>query len=165
MGLAALAAFALAQHCAVPGFTDVRVAGANLYVGGNQDAAQLKKLHGFGVRFVIDLRPEKDGEAKDAARAKLKYRKLPVHGADDLTLANAQALDAAILEAKGAPVLVHCTSGNRAAALLALRDALVLRQPKDQSLSFMKRSGLTTLADAVAAKIPEEDPSARARPR
>ncbi len=153
---------ALAQddgpHCAVPGLKDVLVAGAGLYVGGEQDAAQLKTLHEkFAVKHVVDLRPaDTQGAAPEAKLAKAAgqtYVRIAVKGAEDLTLENAKKLDAALAATKGEAVLVHCTTGNRAAALLALRDALVRKVPADEALSFMRRSGLTKLETAVTAQL------------
>lgn len=148
------AAFADASHCAVPGMKDVLVAGAGLYVGGEQDAEQLVKLKKtFNVKHVVDLRPVGGDEAKFAKKAGQKYTRIPVDGAGDLTLENAKKLDAVMKAAKDEPVLVHCTTGNRAAALLALRDGLVLSKSKEDSLAFMKRSGLTKLETSVSEKL------------
>lgn len=156
--LSASVSWADAAHCAVPGMKDVLVAGAGLYVGGEQDAEQLAKLKKtFNVKHVIDLRPaDVSGavpEAKLAKKAGQKYVRIAVSGADDLTLENAKKLDAAMKAAKGEPVLVHCTSGNRAAALLALRDGLVLGQSNETALAFMKRSGLTKLESTVVERL------------
>ena len=158
-----------AGHCAVPGLNDVRVAGAGLYVGGEQDAAQLRKLkESLGVALVVDLRPEDAAgavpEAKLAAAAGLRYQRIAIRGGDDLTLANAKRLDEALRGAKGAPVLVHCTSGNRAAALLALRDALVLGQPPEVALAFIGRSGLNKLEPVVRQRLAEAEPAKALHP-
>lgn len=158
-----------AGHCEVPGFQGVRVVGPGLYVGGEQDAAQLSKLKDLGVVLVVDLREAKEpgarAEAAKAARAKLHYRRLEVAGAAGLTLENARALDALIREAKGAPVLVHCRSGERSAALLALRDGLVLGKSKDESVSFMQRAGLRKFEAQVSALLtPPEDAGSPAEP-
>ena len=145
------------SHCAVPGFRGVLVAGAGLYVGAEQDQEQLHKLRTLGVKLVIDLRPDEGDagmpEARLAASAGLDYRRVVVRGAEDLTSERARALEAAIKTAKGEPVLVHCSTGNRAAALLALRDALVRGQSREASLSFMRRSGLIKLESAVSAEL------------
>ncbi|HKY91340.1 MAG TPA: hypothetical protein VJM11_09885, partial [Nevskiaceae bacterium] len=44
------------KACLVPGYQELYVAGAGLYVGGEQDAAQLEKMKSLGVKHVIDLR-------------------------------------------------------------------------------------------------------------
>jgi protein tyrosine phosphatase (PTP) superfamily phosphohydrolase (DUF442 family) len=88
-----------------------------------------------------------------AQKAGLGYRRLAVRGKEDLTLEKSKALDEVLREAKGEPVLVHCTTGNRAAALLALRDALVLGKTREASLSFMRRSGLVKLEPTVSAVL------------
>ncbi|MBX7099315.1 MAG: tyrosine-protein phosphatase [Myxococcaceae bacterium] len=173
LALACVAAVAVAQpeggHCEVPGFKGVRAVGPGLYVGGEQDAAQLAHLKELGVVLVVDLREAKEpgarAEAAQAAKAKLQYRRLEVAGASGLTEKNARALDALIREAKGAPVLVHCKSGERSAALLALRDGLVLGRSKGESLSFMRRAELLKFEAQVSALLePAPDAGAASEP-
>lgn len=145
-------------HCLVPGYSSIYVAGPALYVGGEQDAEQLERLRGLGVKHIVDLRPAdsaatgEPGEAALATELGLGYRNIGVTGAKDLTRENASALHDALVAANGEPVLVHCASGNRAAALLALRDAWFAGKTTEQSLSFSRRSGLTALeADVLKA--------------
>src|SRR5690606_15098849 len=86
------------------------------------------KLSAFareGVRTVINLRAPDEAvdydEAAEAERLGLRYVALPVRGADDLDRERVREfgreLDAA--RARG-PVLIHCASGNRVGAMVAL---------------------------------------------
>ena len=71
-------------------------------------------------------------------------------GAGDLTPANV-ALLAAALEGHGEQhrALLHCASGNRAGALLALEQAQQDGLPAAQALALGKAAGLTHLEPAV----------------
>ncbi|MGV6493517.1 beta-lactamase hydrolase domain-containing protein [Stenotrophomonas rhizophila] len=126
-----------------------------LYSAGQPSAAQLHQAADAGVRTVIDLRqPEEDrgfDETAAAERLGLRYVRIPVAGAAGLTEANARALHAALENSQG-PVLVHCASGNRAGALLALLQA---RQGAslDQALEFGRKAGMTSLEAPTRARI------------
>ncbi|MGB5352250.1 MAG: sulfur transferase domain-containing protein, partial [Woeseia sp.] len=91
---------------------------------GQPDAAALKAIAAAGYAGVVDLRsvdePRGFDEAATAASLGLHYRSLPVAGPDGVTFENAAKLDALLAEYDG-PVLLHCSSGNRVGALLALR--------------------------------------------
>jgi protein tyrosine phosphatase (PTP) superfamily phosphohydrolase (DUF442 family) len=140
--------------CAVPGYGALYVAGPGLFVGGMQSADELRKLKELGVTRIIDLRAEDDAGAEQSLLASLNvdYTRLPVAGADGLTLENARRLDALLAREAGA-TLVHCATGNRAAALLSLRAAWLRGEAPDQALSFMRRSGLNGLEPAVLARL------------
>lgn len=94
-----------------------------LYAGGQPDAAQLRELAGQGVTTVIDLRGAGEARGYDEVAAVrdlgLHYVALPIEGEAAINAANARALQHA-LEASDGPVLLHCASGNRVGALLAL---------------------------------------------
>jgi uncharacterized protein (TIGR01244 family) len=149
--------------CAVPGYNSIYVAGAGLYIGGEQDAAQLGKLKGLGVRHVIDLRAsDAEGallpEAQTAKALGFSYQRIAVRNAEDLTRDKAKLLDEALAAAKGEPVLIHCSTGNRAAALLALRDVWMQNKAPEQALGFSERSGLSKLAPEVRRRLGGVEP-------
>lgn len=120
--------------------------GQRLLTGGQPDAEAWSKLAADGVTTVINLRPaaelgERD-EAAEVAAAGLRYRQIPVAGVGDITLENAHALWTAIEQAPG-KVLVHCASGNRVGALLALGAAQQGGMSPQQALEFGQAAGLT----------------------
>lgn len=127
-----------------------------LFTGGQPDPAAWPALAARGVRTVINLRPpsELDGrdEAAEVAAAGLRYVELPVAGAADLTPAHADALWAALQQAEGA-VLVHCASGNRAGALLALAMHRQGGMTPEQALAFGREAGLTSLEAPVRERL------------
>lgn len=129
-----------------------------LYSAGQPSAAQLQQAAAAGVTTVIDLRqPGEDRGFDETAAAEqlgLRYVRIPVAGAAGLTDANARALRTALAQSDG-PVLLHCASGNRAGALLALlqaRDGVSV----EQALQFGRSAGMTSL-EAPTRALLEQD--------
>ena len=77
---------------------------------------------------------------------------MPIAGAQDLTPANATALKK-LLDESGDGVLLHCASGNRAGALLALMAAQEERLPPAQALELGKQAGMKSLSPVVEEKL------------
>ncbi|MDR7133629.1 uncharacterized protein (TIGR01244 family) [Lysobacter niastensis] len=117
-----------------------------LLTGGQPDAAAWKHLAADGVTTVINLRPDDEmagrDEAAEVVAAGLSYRQIPVAGAAGITTENATALWTALAQAPG-KVLVHCASGNRVGALLALGAVEQGGMDSEQALQFGKAAGLT----------------------
>lgn len=122
-----------------------------LLSGGQPDAAGLTNALDVGVKTVINLRPiDEPGAWEEQPMVEAKgavYHALPIRGPEDVTAANAKALRALIDGAQG-PILVHCGSGNRVGALLAL-DAALAGKTLEQSLQIGRDAGLTRLEPHV----------------
>lgn len=119
-------------------------------------AAQLVGAAESGFKTVIDLRGVKEDrgmkdEQSTVEQLGMSYIALPVEGSDGVTYANAAALDLLLAGAEG-PVLIHCASGNRAGALLALRDKLDGAN-NEAALALGVASGLTGLKPTVEQKL------------
>ncbi|WP_312236915.1 sulfur transferase domain-containing protein [Stenotrophomonas sp.] len=129
-----------------------------LYTAGQPSAAQLQQAAEAGVTTVIDLRqPDEDrgfDETAAAERLGLRYVRIPVAGAAGLTQANARALRATLAQSTG-PVLLHCASGNRAGALLAVLQAQD-GASVEQALELGRRAGMTSL-EAPTRVLLEQD--------
>lgn len=129
-----------------------------LYVGGQPDESQLQALAAQGVTTVIDLRgADEDRGYAEAARVQalgLRYVSLPIAGAADITPANARALQHAIDTSNG-PVLLHCASGNRVGALLALQ-AHARGLDETAAIAEGRAAGLGSLEPTVRAQIQHE---------
>lgn len=116
----------------------------------------LERAQQQGVTLVVRLRAE--GEPLQAEQAEwaeqlgMQLVHIPVAGAAGLTQDNARALDAALAQNEGR-ALVHCGSGNRAGALLALRAFYVQQLAPEQALQLGEDAGLTRLRDAVKAQL------------
>ena len=130
----------------------------DLYTGGQPTAGQLQQAATAGITTVIDLRqPSEDrgfDETATAGSLGLHYVRIPVAGAAGLTPANVQALQTALSQANG-PVLLHCASGNRVGALLALMKAQQ-GASTEQALQFGRDAGMTSL-EAQTRTLLEQD--------
>lgn len=144
---------------AAPVAEGIRTVQPGVYSAGYLRPQDVPALEAAGIRQVIDLTTP--GEARDfdeatAVRsAGMRYVRLPVAGAEDLTRANVQAFDRLFADA-ARPVLVHCASGNRVGAMVALRAAWIDGASTDQALAEGRRWGLASLGDAVRTRLEDE---------
>ena len=124
--------------------------------GGQPTDEQLAALRDAGYKTIINLRQPDErgtrGEAEKVAELGMTYVALPVAGAEDLNEENAVAL-AAALETAERPVLLHCGSGNRVGALLAMKAFLVDGASADEALDLGLAGGVTRLEPAVREKL------------
>lgn len=127
-----------------------------LHTGGQPTQAQLQDFAQQGVRTIIDLRGEGEDrgydEAAEARRLGLRYEALPIQGADDLTADNAAKLKK-LLDGGGDDVLLHCASGNRVGALLALMAQQQEGATREQALELGKQAGMKSLTPAVEKQL------------
>ena len=130
-----------------------------LWTSGQPAAGQFAQLKAAGIERVINLRPRDEApdfdEAAAAERAGLIYRNLPIAGPQDLTLANAKALDAMLADGGSETTLMHCASGNRVGALMSLRAAWLHGRSVTEALAIGRAHGLTSLEAAVVQKLAE----------
>lgn len=127
-----------------------------LYTAGQPDSTSWQVAAGNGITTVINLRPVAEmgdrDEAAEVAAAGMEYHQLPVAGADDITMDNAIELRRLVDQASG-PVLVHCASGNRVGALLALGEVESGAVAAGQALAFGRSAGLGSLEPRVREVI------------
>jgi uncharacterized protein (TIGR01244 family) len=165
-GLASVIAALLAAACAAPApvaattspaegtprLPEERSPAPNLLTGGQPTPAQLQAAKAAGYATVINLRaPGEPGswdEADTVTTLGMRYVAIPVAGADGLTRANAQLLADAIAQSRG-PVVVHCASGNRVGALLAIKAALLDGVDPEAAFALGKAAGMTSLESSV----------------
>lgn len=62
-----------------------------------------------------------------------------------------------MIDQQDGPVLIHCGSGNRVGAMLALIESLD-GADDEQAIAAGKEGGLTRLEDVVRARLQEDDP-------
>jgi uncharacterized protein (TIGR01244 family) len=152
-----LAAFAAGQAFAQsPDLPNRKDPLEGITTAAQPSAAQLAGAAESGFKTVIDLRGVKEDRGMEDEQSTVEdlgmsYIALPVEGSDGVTYANATALDKLLAGAEG-PVLIHCASGNRAGALLALRDKLA-GADNAAALALGVASGLTGLKPAVEQKL------------
>lgn len=131
----------------------------NRIASGTIDAADLGRLRAAGIKHVINLRTAQESQGFDegliAAGLGIEYHSIPIAGAQSLTKDNARKLDELLDEAGDEPTLVHCASGNRVGALIAVREAWVSGKPIEAAIAEGKRWGLTSLEDTVRKVLVE----------
>ena len=124
--------------------------------GGQPTDEQLAALRDAGYKTVINLRqPDEKGTREEPATVAalgMTYVSLPVAGAEDLNEENAGALAAALDAAEG-PVLLHCGSGNRVGALLAMKAFHVDGASAEEALELGLAGGVTRLEGTVREKL------------
>ena len=124
---------------------------------GQPDEAALGVFAKQGYTTVIDLRTEGENrgieEAEVVEGLGMEYISLPI-GRDDINFDKARSLDRLIAEADG-PVLVHCGSGNRVGALLALSKSLD-GADDETALEYGRKGGMTRLESTVKQALTEE---------
>jgi uncharacterized protein (TIGR01244 family) len=129
------------------------LAGRGVVSAGQPDLAGLASARAAGIRHVINLRPATEDPSFDTAAAVhslgLGYAALPIAGAADFSREKVAAFDALLREAGDGPVLVHCASGNRVGALMALRARWLEGASVEQAMEVGARAGLTKLAGTV----------------
>jgi uncharacterized protein (TIGR01244 family) len=153
LGLAAEAALsALPKHVALD---------AHRHASGQPSAEAIAQLKGAGITTVIDLRPDAETPDLDekavVEKAGLNYRVLPIAGAADLTRENVLRFDQLLKETAADNVLIHCASGNRVGAMLALQARWLQGKSAEESLAIGKGAGMTGLASDVQ-KLVEPEP-------
>ena len=92
-------------------------------------------------------------ERERVATRNLGFLSIPITGAVDLTEENARKLGEALRAHEGHPVLLHCGSGNRAGALLALEAFYVEGLTVEAAIALGKNAGLTALEPAVRERL------------
>lgn len=136
--------------------TEFESPAANRYAGGQPSAAALLELRDAGVRHVINLRTDAEPQAYDEAAQVtalgMTYHHLPVAGAAGVNVENAQALDALLAGLGDEPLLLHCASGNRVGALMALRAALH-GSSTEAAIAEGYRWGLRSLTPVVRQRL------------
>ncbi len=128
--------------------------------GGQPTPEQLEAISRAGFRTVINLRlpsePGVEGEAEKVAELGMRYVSIPVAGAEGLTEDNVRALAEALAAAPG-PTLLHCGSGNRVGALLALKAHWLDGASPEEALEEGRAGGLTRLEPAVRELVRAPD--------
>ena len=80
----------------------------------------------------------------------MRFIQIPIAGTDALSKENVERLDAALRDGLDeGPVLLHCASGNRIGAMLALHAAWIGGADSGEALRFGLDHGMTSLEPAV----------------
>lgn len=128
--------------------TNARIPMDGLLTGGQPTQEQIEAAARAGYRTIINMRGAKEPgfewEAQMVEKLGMKYEHLPVTGKDSLTREKIEHIDAVLTAAlEEGPVLLHCASGNRIGAVMALRAAWVDEMDPEKALAYGKASGMT----------------------
>lgn len=138
------------SNVSIPGFKQPET---GRHSGGQPSREQLGQAADDGLSRVINLRPESEDHGFDEAalveEIGLRYHCLPISGPDDLTRENAERLHELLELAGEEETLIHCASGNRVGALMALRAAWLEGRSTEEALEIGRRWGLTKMEPAV----------------
>jgi len=126
---------------------------------GQPDEEAFSLIAEAGYVAVLDVRGAGENRGLDEAaildQLDLEYLTLPLSSPDAINFENAGKLEKMLAEVEG-PVLLHCGSGNRVGALLALMKS---RQglSDEAAIEYGRSAGLTGLEPVVRARLSEED--------
>lgn len=126
---------------------------------GQPDESALRVFADAGYVAVIDMRgPDEDRGLDDEQAAVealgLDYIPFPIASREEINFDSAKELDA-LLQGIDGPVLLHCGSGNRVGAVLALRHSMH-GADDDEAIAHGKDAGLTRLEDLVRERLDEK---------
>ncbi len=145
---------------------NARVPPAGLLVGGQPTREHLKAIQEAGYRTVVSLRTDAErgdeGERAYVERLGMTFVSIPVAGPSGLTEENARALSKALDQQDALPAVVHCKTGERAAALLGLEAFVVDRLSASAAIDLAKGLGMKRLEKALRERLGEickRDPS------
>jgi uncharacterized protein (TIGR01244 family) len=149
---------AFAAEPAIPvGLPNLQRPQDNRMVSGAIDAKDIGRLRAAGVKHVINLRTEQESQGLDEARLVaglgIVYQAIPIQGAESLTRENARKLDEALAHAGDELTLVHCASGNRVGALIAVREFWIRGRSMEEAVAEGRRWGLTSLEGSVRSVL------------
>ena len=124
-----------------------------LYSAGQPTPNQWSQIREAGVVAVLNLRPDDEqpgiDEGQCVEQAGLRYQQLPVANGDALDQACVDAFAGYLAEHPQGGVLVHCGSGNRVGALVALWARRHLGATLPEALQAGRRAGLSSLEPKV----------------
>lgn len=120
----------------------------------------LQKAAADGIRTVINLCPPHDTPGYEPAMLEqlgVSYVNIPVTGAADLTREKAMTLAEVVNDCARHPVLIHCMSGNRVGALMAMKAFHADGATPEDALAYGLKAGLTMLRGEVERLLREGD--------
>ena len=122
---------------------------------GQPDAKAFAIVADSGYVAVIDMRGPNENRGLDEKAVVealgLEYIEFPLVGREAISFENAQRLDKLLTDIDG-PVLLHCGSGNRVGAILALRHSLQ-GADDEAAMQYGKSAGLTSLEPVVKDRL------------
>ncbi|MCO7224901.1 beta-lactamase hydrolase domain-containing protein [Pleionea sp. CnH1-48] len=132
---------------------------SDIVTAGQPVADDFALLKSAGIKTIINMRTDKESidfdEKALVESLGLKYVSLPIAGASGVSKENAMLLHR-VLTANEGKTLIHCASGNRVGALLALRGFYAQNLSTEEALVLGKKAGLTRLESKVVEQLRQE---------
>ena len=129
---------------------------ANTIVCGALDDHKIEALALAGAEVVINLQPDEElafDESAAVARSGMHYEHLPISGAADLKQLKILAFDNILRQHHGKKIVLHCGSGNRVGAAIALRAGWLRGRKMDTAMARGQSHGLTKLEQEVHNRL------------
>lgn len=129
----------------------------NRIVTGTLDPEKMQAIADAGIAHVVSLQPDAEhpdfDEAAHAERLGIHRHHYPISSADDLDRGAALWLDGLLSGIGDSDAVLHCASGNRVGAVIALRAAWVEGQSTEDAIAKGRRWGLTGLEESVRERL------------
>lgn len=135
---------------------NLKPAETNVYASGQPTKEQIQLLANAGIKHIINLRPTSEQDWDEGAYVRslnLQYHSIPVAGIEDVTSENAKTLTQLLKTIGNEPVLVHCSSGNRVGALIAVAEHDIKGRDIEAAIVEGRRWGLTKLEADVRKRM------------
>ncbi|MEM9593689.1 MAG: sulfur transferase domain-containing protein [Acidobacteriota bacterium] len=128
-----------------------------MLTGGQPSREALEQAAAAGYGTIVNLRGAGEGdegwnEAAEVEALGMRYVALPIASADDLDREKILRLVALITDSEPQLMMVHCASGNRVGALIALA-AAEAGTPPDAALRIGLDAGLTGLEPVIRERL------------
>ena len=121
--------------------------------GGQPTEADLGKAAAAGYRTIVNLRGVEESISFDEKAVVnalgMEYIAIPIADSQGLTVDKARRLAEILARPKGRPLMIHCASGNRVGALMALKAFHLDGKDLEAALNIGRQAGLTRLEAAV----------------
>lgn len=137
------------------------------WIAGMLNGQALRQSKQSEVRVVINLRdPAEPGwdEAKTAAELGLGYQNIPVAKEAPFSAATFDQIEAVVRAHPGETILLHCSTGNRAAAWLATHLVRERGMSLEDAITIARKAGMTKseteakLRDLLARRREDSSP-------
>lgn len=137
-------------------FEGAKFPDSNTVVTGKLTPEKVAKAAEAGIEHIINLQPEDELSFDEKAEVEehgIQYTHLPISGAKDLKQVNLLEFDKALRAYHGKKTLLHCGSGNRVGACMALRAGWLRGRKMDTAMQRGKDHGLTGLEEEVRMRL------------
>ncbi len=127
------------------------------FSGGLPPVDSLAEMARAGLRTLVDLRPSSEWAGKDwrgdVEAAGIAFHQLPIDGIDDLDHERLERFWRYWSDDALCPVLIHCASGNRVGAAVALAAHRIDGQSPEAALALGEAAGLSRSREEVMARL------------